>query len=139
MNKGLNFSYSLDSIDQAAQFVLNNTKHNVWLLQGEMGSGKTTLAKAIGKALGVVDVVNSPTFSLINEYITDKGEPLYHFDFYRIEAIREAEDMGAEDYFYSGHLCLIEWSERVVKLLPPQFSTINITLNEDNSRMLLLF
>lgn len=92
----------------------------LWTFYGEMGAGKTTLIKTLCKTLGVQDAVSSPTYSLVNEYRTSSGNPVYHFDFYRINSIEEAYDIGYEDYFYSGHLCLIEWPERIEELLAPE-------------------
>lgn len=86
--------------------------------EGEMGAGKTTLIRALAAALGVPDDVSSPTFALVNEYRDSRNNPVYHFDFYRIDSIEEAERMGAAEYFDSGYLCLIEWPARVAPLLP---------------------
>ncbi len=84
---------------------------------GKMGTGKTTLIKAICKKLGVIDAMSSPTFSIVNEYVTATGEVIYHFDFYRINSEEEAMDLGYENYFYSGDLCFIEWPEKIPHLL----------------------
>lgn len=89
----------------------------IFCLFGEMGAGKTTFVKAICKALGVVDLVSSPTFSIVNEYATDKGEAVFHFDFYRIRNLEEAYDIGYENYFFSGDYCFIEWPEKIESLL----------------------
>lgn len=101
---------------------------------GKMGAGKTTLIKELCKQLGVNDVVNSPTFSLVNEYHTQNGETIYHFDFYRINKLEEAYDFGYEEYFYSGNLCLIEWPELIEQLLPEDTLKLQITENADSSR-----
>ncbi|SFC53590.1 tRNA threonylcarbamoyladenosine biosynthesis protein TsaE [Flexibacter flexilis DSM 6793] len=139
MNLTLTYTYSLDEIEQAAQWVCTQANASkVWLLEGNMGAGKTTLAKAICLALGVTDTVSSPTFSLVNEYRTRAQEPIYHFDFYRINSLREAEDIGTEDYLYSGHLCLVEWSERIAPLLPDHCLIIRIETLPDGRRNLLL-
>jgi tRNA threonylcarbamoyladenosine biosynthesis protein TsaE len=98
----------------------------VWIFEGEMGAGKTTLIKEICRLLKVKNNVTSPTFSIVNEYLTEKGEILYHFDFYRIKAESEAMDIGVEEYFYSGNLCFIEWASLIPNLLPPQYLKINI-------------
>lgn len=103
------------------------------LFYGEMGTGKTTLIKSICKELGSRDVVSSPTFSLVNEYIGSKGS-IYHFDFYRLKSEEEALDMGYEEYFYSGAFCLIEWPEKIPSLLPENYVSIHIQLEEDYSR-----
>ncbi len=98
----------------------------IWVLIGEMGAGKTTLSKALGEALGVVDIVQSPTFSIVNEYVTNKDETVYHFDFYRLESPEEALAIGVEDYFYSGNLCLLEWPQKIGGLLPDRFLKVSI-------------
>ena len=100
-----------------------------------MGSGKTTLIKAICKELGVEDGMNSPTFALINEYFTTKGESIYHFDLYRIEDVSEMYDFGYEDYFYSDSYCLIEWPEKAIELIPEDFVFIRIEVQEDGGRI----
>lgn len=97
---------------------------------GAMGAGKTTFSKAICKALAVVDVVSSPTFSIVNEYLSEHNETVYHFDFYRLEEEQEAYDMGYEDYFYSDAYCLVEWPEKIASLLPVTFASIHITVDE---------
>ena len=98
----------------------------IWVLVGEMGAGKTTLTKALGQALGVLDIVQSPTFSIVNEYLTDKKETIYHFDFYRLERPEEAVAIGIEEYFYSGNLCILEWPQRIGGLMPDKFLKIEI-------------
>jgi tRNA threonylcarbamoyladenosine biosynthesis protein TsaE len=90
-----------------------------------MGAGKTTFIKSICEELGVRDVVNSPTFSIVNEYVA-AGSAIYHFDFYRIKNIQEAYDIGYEEYFYSGNICLIEWPERVAEILPDRYIKVAI-------------
>jgi tRNA threonylcarbamoyladenosine biosynthesis protein TsaE len=91
-----------------------------------MGAGKTTLVKAICKHIQVKEVVSSPTFSIINEYRTDKGQPVYHFDFYRLKKETEAYDLGVNEYFDSGDLCLVEWSEKIPSLIPDHYFNILI-------------
>lgn len=102
---------------------------------GEMGAGKTTLIKEICKALDSDDNVTSPTFSLMNEYRTESGKNIFHFDFYRIQSLAEVYDMGYEDFFFSGNLCLIEWPEKIKQLLPENCLRINITV-ENNLRII---
>lgn len=101
----------------AGQIVTAGSGHTLWTFYGEMGAGKTTFIKALCKVLGVTDEVSSPTYSLVNEYHTSDGKTVYHFDFYRINSIEEAYDIGYEDYFYSGNICLIEWPQRIEELL----------------------
>ena len=100
--------------------------YKVWLFKGDLGAGKTTLIKYICDELEVVDSVSSPTFSLINEYQTERGDTVYHFDYYRVENEKEAENLGSEEYFYSGELCLIEWPEKIPNLIPEQYLEISI-------------
>ncbi|MBP6976689.1 MAG: tRNA (adenosine(37)-N6)-threonylcarbamoyltransferase complex ATPase subunit type 1 TsaE [Bacteroidales bacterium] len=99
---------------------------------GQLGAGKTALIKNLCKQLGVVDLVSSPTFSIINEYRTRDGEPVYHMDFYRLTSHRELLDIGAEEYFYSGFYCLIEWPEKFEELLPDNCVYIKISVDETN-------
>lgn len=98
---------------------------------GQMGAGKTTLIKEIGSALGVNETVSSPTFSLVNEYTTNKGHTIFHFDFYRIKKLEEVYDIGYQEYFYSGCLCLIEWPELIEQLIPSDAARIIITLKNE--------
>ena len=104
------------------------------MFYGEIGVGKTTLIKEIVKQLEVDDVVSSPTFSLVNEYLSRKGETIYHFDFYRIEDENEVLDIGIDEYFDSGNWCLIEWPENVKNIVPLNAVKIHISLNENKSR-----
>ena len=120
----------------AGEFLAANTAKNVIAFYGEMGVGKTTFIKAICRKLGVVDQVSSPTFSLINEYKTSASDSIFHFDFYRIENIEEVYDIGYEDYFYSGNLCLIEWPEMIEDLLPANHLKVRITELPNKSRKL---
>lgn len=101
---------------------------------GEMGAGKTTFIKVICDQLGVQDAMSSPTFSIVNEYRDGTDCPIYHFDFYRVEKHEEALDIGVEEYFYSGDLCLIEWPEMIKELIPEKHLEISIKLVGDNSR-----
>ncbi|MFN4082536.1 MAG: tRNA (adenosine(37)-N6)-threonylcarbamoyltransferase complex ATPase subunit type 1 TsaE [Bacteroidia bacterium] len=128
----MGFTYNLSQIAIAAQFVIQHaSKYKLWCFYGQMGSGKTTLIKEICNCLNVTDNVNSPTFSLVNEYKTQAGEKIFHFDFYRIKSIDEVYDIGYEDYFYSNSLCLIEWPELVEPVIPKEISCkINIHLHE---------
>lgn len=104
---------------------------------GPMGAGKTTLIKDLCHRMGVTDEVNSPTFAIVNEYVTEEGDAVYHFDFYRIKKLEEAYDIGYENYFYSGSLCLIEWPELIEPLLPERYLRVDIQLGAtDNERII---
>ena len=131
-------TYRLAEIESITARLLNELDSRILLFYGKMGSGKTTLIKEIAAQLGVKDLTNSPTFSLVNEYVTGKGEPMYHFDFYRIEREEEAYDMGFEEYLDSGSWCLIEWPEKVENLLPLDSAVIRIEINPDDSRTIQL-
>lgn len=125
---------SLDSIREAArQFVAHMGNRHVFAFYGQMGAGKTTFIKAVCEELGVDDVITSPTFAIINEY-SAADRRICHFDFYRIKKLDEVYDMGYEDYFYSGALCLIEWPELIGELLPEDAVRVNITENADGTR-----
>lgn len=126
---------SLDTIQDAAKsFVQNMGDNTVFAFYGKMGAGKTTFIKAVCECLGVEDVINSPTFAIVNEYRSASGELIYHFDFYRIKKLEEVYDMGYEDYFYSGALCFIEWPELIEELLPEDAVRVTITENEIGTR-----
>ena len=119
----------LHELDAVADQLLEAGKAQpVWLLDGPMGAGKTTLVKALCRRLGVVNTVQSPTFSIVNEYITSEGKPIYHFDCYRLRNEAEALDIGLEEYLDSGDFCLVEWPERISSLLPAESWTIQIRL-----------
>ncbi len=125
----------LDSIRDAAKaFIEAMDDRTVFAFYGDMGAGKTTFIKAICEELGVEDVINSPTFAIVNEYRSASDELIYHFDFYRINKIEEAYDFGYEDYLYSGALCFIEWPEKIEELLPSDIVNVTIKENEDGTR-----
>jgi len=126
---------SLDSINQTArQFIDHIGNRTVFAFNGKMGAGKTTFIKAICQAMGVKETVNSPTFSIVNEYEAADGRIIYHFDCYRINNIQEALDLGAEEYLYSGNLCFIEWSENIAPLLPDTIVNVEIEEMENGKR-----
>ena len=126
---------SLDEIAEAAkQFIGMIGERKVFVFYGQMGAGKTTFIRAVCEALGVTDVINSPTFAIVNEYNTGDGKQIFHFDFYRINKIEEAYDFGYEDHFYSGELCFVEWPEKVSQLIPEDAVEVHITEQEDGSR-----
>ena len=129
---------SLDRIHEAAkQFIDNMGKGKVFAFYGKMGAGKTTFIKAICECLQVDDVITSPTFSVVNEYYSNKlDDSIYHFDFYRIKKVEEVFDMGYEDYFYSGRLCFLEWPELIEGLLPKDAVKVHIMEQEDGSRFI---
>lgn len=110
--------------------------HPVWLFQGDMGAGKTTLIKSICKVLGVEETVTSPTFAIVNEYLSNRKEVVYHFDFYRINHETEALDIGIEEYFDSGNFCFVEWPSQITSLWPMRYFLITLELQEDGSREL---
>lgn len=128
---------SLEALPEAArEFAASIGSRTVFAFYGEMGAGKTTFIAEVCRCLGVSDDSGSPTFSIVNEYRTADGSPIYHFDFYRLDSPAEALDMGADDYFYSGHLCLIEWPEKIGSLLPDDAVEVTIEVNPDGSRTL---
>ena len=126
---------SINDLPEAADAILEALNgRSIVAFWGEMGAGKTTLIRALCDRLGVTDTVTSPTFALVNEYHTEMGEPIYHFDFYRINRIEEVFDFGYEEYFYSGNLCLIEWPEKIEGLLPEETLSVRIRITGDDSR-----
>lgn len=126
---------SLSDLPKVAEAVLGELRgRSVVLFRGPMGAGKTTLISRIAAALGAEDTVTSPTFALVNQYEGEGGRRIYHFDFYRINNVEEALDLGYEEYFYSGELCLVEWPEKIEPLLPEDAMTVTITVGEDERR-----
>lgn len=127
---------STDQLPQAALSFLaaTNQASGVFAFYGEMGAGKTTFIKAVCEAMGIEDVINSPTFAIINEYTKPSGEPVYHFDFYRLKREQEAFDIGCDDYFSSGHTCFIEWPEKIGAILPDNSTRVEIAVQPDGSR-----
>lgn len=135
--KTLELEFSLQEIEKATQKLISFAQdEKIWLLNGEMGAGKTTLSKSICKLLGSIDTVTSPTFSIVNEYKTIENQTIYHFDFYRINHEVEALDIGADEYFYSGNLCLIEWSSKIESLIPQHHLLIELNILPENKRKL---
>lgn len=127
---------SIDTIGQTAkEFVslLNNKK--VIAFRGAMGAGKTSFIKAICNEIGVIDLVNSPTFAIINDYLTNTGEHIYHFDFYRLNGVKDALNVGAEEYFYSENYCFIEWPEIIEPLLPDNALIVTIAVDSNGKRV----
>ncbi len=134
----MKITFPIEQIHDAARsFIQAMEEHTVFAFYGKMGAGKTTFIKAVCEELGVTDVINSPTFSIINEYRSEStAELIYHFDFYRINKVEEAYDFGYEDYLYSGALCFIEWPELIEELLPEDTVKVRIEENADGTRML---
>lgn len=131
---------SLESIDAAArEFAAALGENRIVAFYGSMGAGKTTFISALCRYYGVADDVCSPTFTIVNEYRAADGESIFHFDFYRIDSLREAVDIGFEEYLYSGSLCLIEWPEKVEPLLPEQTLNVRITVAADDSRTIEIY
>ncbi len=127
--------HSEEELTRVAELLLESLEgRTVVALRGEMGAGKTTLVRALAEVMGVTDQVTSPTFALVNQYEGGQGERLYHFDFYRIDDVREAYDLGYEEYFYSGDLCLVEWPEKVEPLLPEELVEVHITVDSPTER-----
>jgi tRNA threonylcarbamoyladenosine biosynthesis protein TsaE len=126
---------SLKTINETArQFIEQIGNETVFAFNGTMGAGKTTFIKAICQELGVTETVNSPTFSIVNEYEAADGSIIYHFDCYRINKMEEALEIGVEEYLYSGNLCFIEWSENIASLLPDSVINVEITEVENGER-----
>jgi len=113
--------------------------YRIFAFYGEMGAGKTTFIKAVCKQLGVIDVVNSPTFSIVNVYESLNKGPLYHFDFYRMKKPEEIFDIGYEDYLFSGHYCFLEWPGKVEKLLPRDLIKVTIEVDKENNSRIIKF
>ena len=116
-----------EELSEVAKKIIELGKNDtIWLLNGEMGAGKTTLTKVICAELGVIDNVSSPTFSIVNPYLTQTGKTIYHFDFYRLKHETEALTIGIDEYFDSGCLCLIEWASKIPSFIPEKYLEINI-------------
>lgn len=127
----------LSDLPKAAEELLRLAAgRSIVALYGPMGAGKTTLIKEICRACGVTEIVTSPTFSIVNIYLTESGEPIYHFDCYRLERPEEAYDFGYEEYLFSGHLCLIEWPEKIEPLLPDDTMRVEITVIDPTERII---
>ena len=118
----------------ARQFVEEQSDGRVFAFYGQMGAGKTTFIAAVCKVLGIEEPVNSPTFAIVNEYVADNGETVYHFDCYRLNTLRDALNIGIEEYFASGNICFIEWAENIEELLPADTVRVNIVVEDDGSR-----
>lgn len=127
---------SLEDLHKPAESIISMSAHKpVVAISGKMGAGKTTLIKTICKAMNVVGNVTSPTFSVVNEYLTASGKKIFHFDFYRLNKVEELYDLGYEEYFYSGNLCLIEWPEIAENILLPDTLQVNIEVSNKQKRL----
>lgn len=133
----MEFIFNLSEIENIAKQIIEQSKHKIVLFNGQMGAGKTTLIKALAKELGVVDVANSPTFSIVNQYETTEKEAVFHFDLYRLEEEEEAYDMGIDEYFDSGNWCFIEWPEKTPNLIPNEHHIIEFELIDENTRKII--
>jgi len=131
----MKYTYTLEELPEIAGKILSDTAHKTLLFYGEMGVGKTTLIKELAKKLGVTDTINSPTYAIVNEYHTE-ADKLYHFDFYRLKNEEEAMDIGVEDYLESGHWNFVEWPQKIEGLLSGENTKIQLTKNQNGSRML---
>lgn len=127
--------YTLSSIESlqavAKSFLADFGDKRIFAFHGELGAGKTTFIKALCTELGVKDAMSSPSFSLVNEYHDSKGNPVYHFDLYRLKSPEEAFDIGMEEYLYSGHYCFVEWPEKGGGILPEETVQVRITAAEE--------
>lgn len=137
-----NRSYVIHSLNDLPSFVSELlpllSRSLVWCFYGEMGAGKTTLIREICRQLQVTDSVTSPTFALVNEYRRTGKKSVFHFDFYRIKDIREAYDLGYEEYFYGGSHCFVEWPEKVEEILPPGLARVRIARESNDTRQIVL-
>ena len=130
----MSYRYHLHQINKVVDYLDENLQNPVICFEGSLGAGKTTLISRLCQKWQVLDSITSPTFSIINNYNSATKGLIYHFDFFRLESLEEALDNGIEEYLDSGNICLIEWSERIFKLLPENYTRVNIEINNDQSR-----
>jgi tRNA threonylcarbamoyladenosine biosynthesis protein TsaE len=123
----------------AAQLLQKYPGNRVFAFYGQMGAGKTTFIKALCQIPGTTDNVSSPTFSIINAYVTKDGREIFHFDFYRIQNLAEAIDIGSEEYFYSGHYCFLEWPEHIEDILPEDTIKVRIEVGAEKNERFFYF
>lgn len=128
--------YKFEEVDKVAKQILEMATSRTFLFYGKVGAGKTTLIKSLAKNLGITDSISSPTFSLVNEHITESGDKIFHFDLYRLRDIEEAYDIGIEDYLDSDAWIFIEWPDKIVTLLDDSFHKIEITHQNSEERLL---
>nr|WP_298005628.1 tRNA (adenosine(37)-N6)-threonylcarbamoyltransferase complex ATPase subunit type 1 TsaE [uncultured Flavobacterium sp.] len=131
----MTIKYSINELEKVAQQLLANSRFKTWLFNAPMGAGKTTLIKTIAKELGVSDIANSPTFSIVNEYRSTK-DTIFHFDLYRLKNEEEAFDMGLDEYFYSNAWCFVEWPEVATAILPDEVHKVTLSIIDENTREL---
>ncbi|MCH7410310.1 tRNA (adenosine(37)-N6)-threonylcarbamoyltransferase complex ATPase subunit type 1 TsaE [Belliella sp. DSM 111904] len=125
----------IEHLDAVAKELVESCEDElIWVFRGQMGAGKTTLIKAIAKQFGITEVVTSPTFSIVNEYVNEDREKFFHFDFYRIDDQEEVLEIGVEEYFYSGSRCWIEWAEKIPDYIPESFILINLEVDKSEVR-----
>ena len=122
----------------AKQLLKQSGNNKLFAFYGAMGSGKTTFIKAICESLGAIDIVSSPTFTLVNEYRTSDGESIFHIDFYRIKKQEEVFDFGIEEYLTGDSYCFMEWPELVEEILPPETVKVKISVDKYEQRLLLI-
>ena len=135
----IQFSYDKNTISTAAKKVIDaGGDEKIWVFQGEMGAGKTTLIKALAEEFNILDQISSPTFGIVNEYQNESGEEFYHFDFYRLDDATEALDIGIEEYFYSENYCWIEWAEKIAQFIPDNYFLIKLEILSPTERKLTL-
>ena len=132
----MQISFTINELNDVALQILAYKPEKIILFNGEMGVGKTTLIKELCTVLGVKNATSSPTFSIVNEYQTDTNNAVYHFDFYRLKSPMEALDMGIDDYLYSENWCFIEWSEKIIGLIPETHSIVTLSLLDNGKRNL---
>lgn len=133
----MQYIITLNNIDEVAkEFVDNIGNAKIFAFYGEMGAGKTTFITAICRALGVVEPITSPTFAIVNEYEAEGNSIVYHFDCYRLETLQDALNVGIEEYFADGNICLIEWAENIESLLPRETVKVRIGVLENDDRIL---
>ena len=136
LNKGILLVNAQNEVVEATDILEKCGSNRIFAFDGKMGAGKTTFIKHLCEAMGTKDVVNSPTFAIVNVYEVSSGDEVYHFDCYRIKDIREAMDFGAEEYLYSGNYCFIEWAEMIDSLLPENTVWVKIEVEENGERSL---
>ena len=125
----------LKDLDALAQKIISDySDYRIFVLNGEMGAGKTTFSKSLCASLGAIDDVTSPTFAIANIYQINSGGEIYHFDFYRLQNHQEALDIGLDDYLYSGNYCFMEWANLIIDYIPKPYVKISI-LHTDNNEM----